>query len=149
MLEDLEKLFHVGQNEIKTNQVKEPGNTDKLEKIVFRITGQTTPTIQEKPIKCLGKWFNETMCDTESIAERRSQTGEWLETIVRSGLPGSYNAQCNQRGLLPALFGHCSKYHGRIAGKNHQQISWKMLNVPRVSEVSVYTAPGRNSSCRL
>ena len=104
MLEDLENLFTWARMRFKPTKSRSLViRRGKLDKIVFRITGQTIPAIQEKPIKCLGTWFNEKMCDTESIAEMRSQTGEWLEAIERSGLPGSYKAWCYQHGLLPRL----------------------------------------------
>ena len=105
MLEYLEKLFTWTRMRFKpTKSGSLVIRRGKVEKIVFRITGHTIPTIQEKPIKCLGKWFNETMCDTESIADMmRSQTGEWLEAIERSGLPGSYKTWCYQYGLLPRV----------------------------------------------
>ena len=45
----------------------------KLVKTVFQIENKTIPTILKKSIRCLGIWFNESMC-TENIKEMRSQT---------------------------------------------------------------------------
>ena len=95
----------MGENEIQTNQVQKPvyQKKKKLEKIVLRISNKTIPTIKEEPIKCLGKWFNESICDTESITEMRNPTKEWLDSVDKSGLPGSYKAWCYQHGILLPL----------------------------------------------
>ena len=68
MLENLEKLFTWARMRFKPTKSRSLViRKGKLEKVVFRISNKTIPTIQENPIKCLGKWFNERMCDTESI----------------------------------------------------------------------------------
>ena len=104
MLEDLEKLFTWARMKFKPTKSRSLViKKGKLEKVVFRISNKTIPTIQENPIKCLGKWFNERMCDTESITEMRQQTKEWLDSVDKSGLPGSYKAWCYQHGILTRL----------------------------------------------
>ena len=104
MLEDLEKLFTWARMRFKPTKSRSLViRKGKLEKVVFRISNKTIPTIQENPIKCLGKWFNERMCDTESITEMRQQTKEWLDSVDKSGLPGSYKAWCYQHGILTRL----------------------------------------------
>ena len=35
----------------------------------FKIAGEVIPTISEKPIKCLGKWYRAALNDRQSIAE--------------------------------------------------------------------------------
>ena len=107
MSEDLEKLFTWTRMRFKPTKSRNLAiQKVKLEKIVFRISNKTIPTIQEKPIKCLRKWLNERMCDTESITEMRNQTKDWLDSVDKSGLPGSYKALCYQHGILRANHGH-------------------------------------------
>ena len=44
-------------------------------------------------IKCLGKWFNESLTDKESIEDTKKKLlSSWLRTVDDSGLPGQYNA---------------------------------------------------------
>ena len=37
----------------------------------FRVQGVDIPTIRDRAIKCLGKWYNETLKDSESVAKLR------------------------------------------------------------------------------
>ena len=50
-------------------------------------------SIVENIIKCLGKWFNESLTDKESIEDTKKKLlSSWLRTVDDSGLPGKYNA---------------------------------------------------------
>ena len=49
----------------------------------------------------MGKWFNKSMFDTESITEMPQQTKKWLDSVDESGLPGSFKTWCYQHGILP------------------------------------------------
>ena len=76
MLEDLEKLFTWARIRLKPTKSRSlVVRRGKLVKTVFRIK-KTIPAIQEIPIKGLVQWFNESICDTESIAEMLLQTNE-------------------------------------------------------------------------
>ena len=73
----------------------------------MQIQGKEIPSIVGNPIKSLGKWFNESLTDKESIEDTKKkllyiQLG-WLRTVNGSGLPGKYKAWIYQHGILPRL----------------------------------------------
>ena len=43
----------------------------------IRIGGDIIPTIMEKPVKSLGKWFRDSFKDRESADDMVSQAGKW------------------------------------------------------------------------
>ncbi len=61
---------------------------------VFRlqVQGEDIPTIRESPMKCLGKWYDDTLCDRTNISSTEKQADKWLRKIDRSGLPGKFKA---------------------------------------------------------
>ena len=72
-------------------------------KVIFTISGVQIPTVEEKPIKCLGKWYNITGSDKENVEQMVSQAEKWLQEVDKSGLPGTYKAWSYQHGILPRL----------------------------------------------
>ena len=72
-------------------------------KVIFTISGVQIPTVEEKPIKCLGKWYNITGSDKENVEQMVSQAEKWLQEVDESGLPGTYKAWSYQHGILPRL----------------------------------------------
>ena len=73
------------------------------ERARFTIGRETIPTVREEPIKCLGKWFHDTLKDKASIADVVNQTKTWMTQVERSRLPGKYKVWCYQHGVLPRL----------------------------------------------
>ena len=69
----------------------------------FKIGDVVIPTVQEKPVKSLGKWFTHTLKDQEHTEEMLKQTQTWMKVIDASGLPGKVKAWCYQHGVLPRL----------------------------------------------
>ena len=67
------------------------------------VAGRQIPTIAEKPIKYLGKWFRCDLQDRESIDKVILQVNEWMTSIDRTGLPGKFKTWCYQFGILPRL----------------------------------------------
>ncbi|CAC5382861.1 unnamed protein product [Mytilus coruscus] len=61
------------------------------------------PTIVDNPIKCLGKWFDETLKDNSNLKTVQTQVAEWLMKVDKRGLPGKFKACIYQHGLLPRL----------------------------------------------
>ena len=59
------------------------------------------PSIVGNPIKCLGKWFNESLIDKDSIEDTKKKPLSWLRTVDGSGLPGKHKALIYQHGILP------------------------------------------------
>ena len=71
--------------------------------VVFRIEGQELPVLADKPVKCLGRWFDASLKDTERGIELVKKAKEGLEAITKSMLPGNYKLWCLQFGLYPRL----------------------------------------------
>ena len=65
----------------------------------MQIQGEKIPSIEGNPIKCLGKWFNKSLTDKESI-EGTKKLLSWLRTVDGSGLPGKHKAWIYQHGIL-------------------------------------------------
>ena len=64
----------------------------KPKKMIFKIDGNPIPTVEEKPIKCLGKWFTIDGKDITMIHDMSDQAEAWLKEVDKSGLPGTYKA---------------------------------------------------------
>ncbi|XP_060552477.1 uncharacterized protein LOC132713820 [Ruditapes philippinarum] len=66
----------------------------------YRVYDQHIPTVKEKPVKCLGKWYRG---DKESKADTESQLKGWLKQVEKCGLPGKFKAWIYQHDILPRL----------------------------------------------
>ncbi len=71
--------------------------------IRFEVQGEQIPTVSEQPVKCLGKWYDDTMKDVQNNRKTVRQTEKWLKQIENNLLPGKYKVWCYQFGLLPRL----------------------------------------------
>ena len=69
----------------------------------MQIQGEEIPSIVGNLINCLGKWFNESLTDKESIEDTKKKLLSRLKTVDGSGLPGKYKAWIYQHGILPRL----------------------------------------------
>lgn len=69
----------------------------------FKVNNEWIPTLSEKPVKCLGKWYRATLNDKISIEETYNQLNEWLKAVEKCGLPGRFKAWIYQHGILPKL----------------------------------------------
>ena len=73
-------------------------------RVKMQIQGEHIPLIVGNPIKCLGKWFNESPTNKESIEGiKKKLLSSWLRTVDGSGLLGKYKAWIYQHGILPRL----------------------------------------------
>lgn len=59
-------------------------------KFQLQVQGEMIPTIEENPIKCLGKWYDATLTDSWKVSRTEKQADEWLSKIEESGLPGKF-----------------------------------------------------------
>ena len=75
----------------------------KSEKVRFTVTGETIPTLREKPIKSLDKTFNSSLKDTAAKQKTVKDLEEWLTKIDKSGLPGRFKAWLFQHAVLPRI----------------------------------------------
>ena len=69
----------------------------------LRIQDEDIPSIERNPIKCLGKWYDDTLQDVNNSKRVEEQVKDGLKNIDRSGLPGKFKAWLFQHGLLPRL----------------------------------------------
>ena len=74
-----------------------------LTKQHFQIQGEVIPTIQGERIKCLGKYFDETLKDVHNATEVVEELKRWLKVIEGSHLQGRFKAWCFQFGVIPRL----------------------------------------------
>ena len=104
MLQDLKELIDWARMKFKPSKsrslILQKGKNQNRK---IRIGEEEIPTIREKPVKSLGKWFRDSLNDRESINEMLSQAERWMESIDKSGLPGKYKAWCYQHGILPRM----------------------------------------------
>ena len=78
------------------------GHVDR--RVRMQIQGEHIPLIVGNPIECLGKWFNESPTNKESIEGiKKKLLSSWLRTVDGSGLLGKYKAWIYQHGILPRL----------------------------------------------
>ncbi|CAC5406837.1 unnamed protein product [Mytilus coruscus] len=69
-------------------------------KFQLKIQGDEILTIVDNPIKCLGKWFDDTFKDNTNVKTVQTQVSEWLKKVDKSGLFGKFKAWIYQHGLL-------------------------------------------------
>lgn len=105
ILEDLVELTKAARMEFKPSKsrslvLKRGGVQDRFR---FKIGKDTIPTVTEKPVKSLGKWYRADLNDKDSVNEMLNQAEEWLKALERRGLPGKYKTWGYQHGILPRL----------------------------------------------
>ena len=69
----------------------------------FRVEGREIPTLSEKPVKSLGKWFCSSLKDTPAINEACMELDSWMGKLDKSGLPGRFKAWLFHHAVLPRL----------------------------------------------
>ncbi|KAL1279063.1 hypothetical protein QQF64_025736 [Cirrhinus molitorella] len=74
-----------------------------VDKFRFSIAGTPIPTICEKPIKSLGKFFGSSLRDTAATKSTCEELEGWLKDVDKSGLPGKFKAWIYQHGILPRI----------------------------------------------
>ncbi|CAC5417475.1 unnamed protein product [Mytilus coruscus] len=101
MLQDLGELIDWARIKFKLSRsrglILKKG---KVQDRKIRIGGDIIPTIMEKPVKSLGKWFRDSLNDRQSVDEMVSQAGQWMDIIDKYG---KYKAWCYQHGILPRI----------------------------------------------
>ena len=69
----------------------------------FHYAGAKPPSITGNPIKSLGKWFYDSLGDSQQKFDTAAQLKMWLESIDKTSLQGLLKAWCFQCGILPRL----------------------------------------------
>lgn len=70
----------------------------------FKIGKDVIPTVLEKPVKSLGRWYRAELNDKAIVKGTLDQEEEWLKVLEKSGLPGKYKAWSFQHGILPKAY---------------------------------------------
>ncbi|CAC5372773.1 mrp [Mytilus coruscus] len=100
---------------------------------------------ERKPVKCLGKWFNNTLSDNLNVEATYKQLDDWLKTVDKRGLPGKYKAWIYQHGILTRLLWSLLVYDvpmTTVEGMERISNSYlrRWLGVPRsFSSVGLYS----------
>ena len=61
------------------------------------------PTISEKPVKSLGRWYTDGMKDWKWVQDVKDKMEDGLKSIDECGLPAKLKIWCLQYGLMPRL----------------------------------------------
>jgi len=82
---------------------------------IFFINVEAIPTVSEKPVKSLGRWYDGDLKDTVRVGEVRRQAVEGLKSINSCALPGKLKLWCFQFDLLPRLLWPLTVYEVSLA----------------------------------
>ena len=116
----------------------------KLVNQKFFIENEPIPTVTEKPIKSLGRWYSSKLRDSEQTIKLKQVLMEGLECIDRTALLGKHKIWCLQFGLLPRLLWPLTVYEISLTKaesleKIINNYVRKWLGVPRcLSSVALY-----------
>ena len=70
------------------------------EQFQLMVQGEKIPFIIGNPMKCLWKWYDETLCDRTNISRIGQQVSEGMRNIDKTCIPGKFKAWIYQHGLL-------------------------------------------------
>lgn len=102
------------------------------------------PSVTEKPVKSLGKFFDSSLKDSAAIKQIKCDLTTWLTAIDRSGLPGKFKTWIYQHGVLPRILWPLLVYEVPISTvevleKSISQFLRKWLGLPRsLSSIALY-----------
>lgn len=69
----------------------------------FSLGEDLIPSVTEKSVKSLGKVFNCSLKDADSIKATSADLESWLRSVDKSDLPGRFKAWVYQHGILPRI----------------------------------------------
>lgn len=102
-LEEIEKIIKWARMKVKPSKSRSLVlRKGQVCNVRFKI-GEEIPTVSEKPVKCLGKCFDDTLGDIVNVKETNDRLKNWMVSVDRSGLPGKYKAWIYQHGVLPRV----------------------------------------------
>ena len=110
------------------------------DKIPRSIQEEIVQSLNNQPIKCLGKWCDASLKDHTNVNRLRQQAKVGMETIEKTQLLGKHKALMNQHGLLPRLTLPWILYETRT-GK-------KWWNTPKGNTASLSSLSSKNAPRR-
>jgi len=116
-------------------------NLSPLVDKAFFINGEAIPTVSEKPVKSLGRWYDGDLKDTVRVGEVRRQAVEGLKSTNSCALPGKLKLWCFQFGLLPRLLWPLAVYEVSLTtvGKLEALLSSYIRRSSCLSRVGLYS----------
>ena len=110
----------------------------------FHVNNEPIPTVLEKPVKSLGRWYSAELKDSKQLEQLKQDTINGLKQINSTALPGKLKLWCFQFGLLPRLMWPISIYEVTLSHANrlerlvNVQVR-KWLGLPRcLSSIGLY-----------
>ena len=121
------------------------------ERFKLLVQGEVIPNIQGNPIKCLVKWYDDSLTDKNSISSTEKQVEEWLNRIDKSGLLGKYKWWIYQHGLLQRLMWLLTIYKVPITSVEGMERKFnkplrRWLGIPTSFTEGLYIRSGQLSS---
>ena len=105
VLTTLDDTVHLARMKFKPNKYRslviKKGKVTK--RFNLHVQWEDIPSIMDRPIKCLGKWYDVSLKDTNNINRTKNQLQDGLKLIDKTGLPCKFKAWLYQHGLLPRL----------------------------------------------
>lgn len=118
----------------------------KVVEVRFMVAEQIIPTVNEEPVKSLGRRYDASLRDTNAVQEIREMADKGLQIIDRCRLIGKFKIWCLQFMLIPKLLWPLLIYEvssstvETIEGKINK-FTRKWLGVPPgLSDVALYCA---------
>ena len=94
----------IGQNGFQAKEVCMIIKKGRLtERFTMNVQGEMIPSIVQNPVKCLGKWLDDSLEDTRYNKNVNYQLRQWLRSIDRTCLLCKYKTWIYQHGVLSRL----------------------------------------------
>lgn len=106
----------------------------KLAEHRFHINEEPILTVEENPIKSLGRYYDGFLRDTAQVDQIREATIISLKTIDKTFLPGRLKLLCLQFGLLPCLMWPLSICD--IPLSKVDKLEWLVSSLPKSGSAS-------------
>ena len=126
ILSKLEELMDWSRMKFKTRKSRSLVlRKGKPVNVHFMLCDEETPSVQDQPVKSLGRWYTEELRDTKRAKEIAVQVTEGLKAIEKCGLPGKLKLWCLQYGLMPRIMWPLTVYDVAIT---HVESMERQLN---------------------
>ena len=91
---------------MKVKPIKSRSQVIKNEKVKeerFKIGNEITPTVSEKPVKCLRKFFEDSLSDKQNVRETCKQLDDWIKVDYQTNIKHGFI----NMGYYLVCCGHC------------------------------------------
>ena len=124
----------------------------KQKEVRYQIGGEEIPTIKEKPVKSLGRWYKDNLSDKSQGKEVQELAETGLRSIDATNLPGKFKCWILQHGLYPRLLWPLQMYEIAVSAVERIEqrcnvFIRKWLGLPRMLNTSALY--GKTNSLEL